>query len=305
MGDGSFKVVYGSRSTIVQYHFVNIDTYLNKKLADNKPFISHLLAQLNLTTPASQEYDLKHIQSALEFCERTGICVIKLTEGSGGVGVTTGVATEKSLIQASIAASAKLRRPTLVIEAQVPGDSYRLLYLGGELIDVLERRRPTVAPDGKKTVRALIEEENLLRQRSKSSRALNHLSMDLDCRLYHDSIGMTLSNIPLEGSQRLAVKNTCNENCCLDNSTVFGAVHASYRTIGRKLYSVFGGNLIGLDIITLDIIVPLNESGGAINEVNIPPSLHYHDLIDNPQEKRNVGVLILEYILNSSHLSCF
>ena len=72
-------------------------------------------------------------------------------------------------------------------------------------------------------------------------------------------------------NNRLTFKNTANEKSAFDNSTVLSKVHASYRAIGKSLKTSMGGNLIGMVLITSDITVLLEKSGGAIDEINIPP----------------------------------
>ncbi len=304
LGDDIFRIIKDERSTIVKDHLVNVDTYLNRELADKKPFINRLFEQLSYPTPDSLEYKLTDISKAWEFClQKDGPFVVKPSAGSGGVGVTTGVTSKETLLQASIAGSASPYMPTLVIETQLPGESYRLLYLGGELIDALERRRPTIAPDGVKSVRELITDENMRRREGIEHLALNVLSIDLDCELHLAANQLSLSAVPKKQSNRLSVKNACNENNSFDNSTVMDKVHPCYRALGRKIYAALGGNLIGLDVMTRDISVPLREAGGAINEVNIPPGLHYHSLIDNPGQEVGVGAAVLDFIFRNPLLS--
>ena len=305
LGDDILRITKDKRSTIVKDHLVSVDTYLNRELADKKPFINRLLDELSYPTPDSLEYKLTDISKAWEFClQKDGPFVVKPSEGSGGVGVTAGVTSKETLLRASIAGSASIYMPTLVVETQVPGESYRLLYLGGELIDVLERRRPTIAPDGVKSIRELINDENMRRREGVEHLALNVLSIDLDCDFHLAANRLSLASVPNQQSERLSVKNACNENNSFDNSAVMDKVHPSFRTLGREIYAALGGHLIGLDVMTRDISVPLREAGGAINEVNIPPGLHYHSLIDNPGQKVDVGTAVLDFIFRNPLLSC-
>src|SRR5437899_2802828 len=70
----------------------------------------------------------------------------------------------------------------LLIEQQVTGEAYRLLYLEGELVDVVLRQSPRVTGDGHSTVHALIAAENERRVREGGRVAQTLISIDLDCK---------------------------------------------------------------------------------------------------------------------------
>jgi D-alanine-D-alanine ligase-like ATP-grasp enzyme len=61
-----------------------------------------------------------------------------------------------------------------------------------------------------------------------------------------------------------------------------------------------GVRLAGLDVITANIGVPLEEGGGVINEVNAPPRLHYHGLVSDPAKAAPVGERVLDRVLLGS-----
>ena len=52
----------------------------------------------------------------------------------------------------------------LLIEAQVPGESYRLLVLEGRMVDAVCRRGPRLEGDGVSRIRSLIEAEDARRR---------------------------------------------------------------------------------------------------------------------------------------------
>jgi len=188
-----------------------------------------------------------------------------------------------------------------MIEEEVDGDSYRLLFLDGQLIDAVRRRRPTVIADGKSTIRQLIDKENDERLGPGPSQAFSYLTVDLDCKLYLEDKGLTLNSVPSAGEE-LAVKNVANQNSNRDNATVRNEAHPYFHEMGRRVSSMLGVTMIGMDLMARDLKTPLDESGGMINEVNIPPGLHYHELISNPAEKANVCALILDHIFSGAKI---
>jgi cyanophycin synthetase len=296
LGQGFLQIQKGGRSTLVRLHHVNIDTYLNLMIVDNKPLIHKLLRDCDYRVPRFVEYELHKLAKAREFMDEIeGCCVVKPSAGSGGTGITTGINSRKRLRQASLAATSTYYRQKPIIEEEVEGDSYRLLFLDGELIDAVRRGRPTVVGDGAATLRELIHAENRERLGSGPSRSFTCLSIDLDCKFRLEDNDMTLKSVPAPG-ETIIVKNVANQNSVRDNHSVRDKVHPSYQELGRRITSLLGVKLIGADIMCEDITVSLNESGGAINELNIPPGLHYHELIENQGSAARVATQILEYL---------
>ena len=93
--------------------------------------------------------------------------VVKPAHGtSGGVGITTHIRNFRDCRNA--AALASLYCPDLVIERLIPGESYRVLVLNGEVrIHASRRRGVRVEGDGQSTIVQLVEMAN---QRSRGSR---------------------------------------------------------------------------------------------------------------------------------------
>jgi cyanophycin synthetase len=297
LGQGYLRITDASgQSTLVQYHHVNIDTYLNLMLMGNKPLVHKILHDQGYKVPRYIEYDLYDLDSAWAFMnEVKGRCVVKPSTGSGGAGITTGVDTRKRLRQASLAAASAYYRFKLVIEEEIQGNSYRLLFLDGKLIDAVRRGRPTVVGDGAATIRQLVEAENQERLRADPIRAFTCLSLDLDSKFRLEDNGVAPNLVPPAG-QPMIVKNVANQNADRDNVTVRDEVHPYFHDFGRQISSLLGVKLIGADIMSADISVPLDQNGGVINELNVPPGLHYHELIANTNDKTDVAAQILGYV---------
>jgi D-alanine-D-alanine ligase-like ATP-grasp enzyme len=303
LGQGYLKISKGDRSTLVQLHHVNLDSYLNLMLVGNKPLIHAVLREHGYSVPRFVQYKVSDLDSAWAFMnEVKGRCVVKPVNGSGGIGITTGVNSRWRLRRASLAAASAYYREKLVIEQEVEGDSYRLLFLGGKLIDAVRRRRPTVVGDGTTSIRGLIDRENRERLGSGPSRSFTCLTVDLDCRSRLKDNGIGLTSVPAAG-ETVVVKNVANQNAARDNVTVRDEVHPYFHKLGSRLSSLLGVNLIGVDVMSADISVALDENGGVVNELNIPPGLHYHELIDNPDDKADVAGQILDYIFSDANLT--
>lgn len=299
VGSGLFRISRAGRQTLVQFNNVNVDSYFNRLLVDQKPIICALLSQKGYSTAKYIEYDIRSIDKAWGLLKAAnGSFVVKPRRGAGGKGITTAINSYSRLRKASIRAAA-FYSEHLMLEEQVPGDSYRLLFLDGKLLDVIRRCRPTIVGDGSSSIRKLIDDENKRRRSGGSDLSLFELKTDLDCEYYLEDHGYTLRTVAAP-NQRVIVKNVVNENSSQDNFTVLRSVHQDFRKVGKEITSLLGLNLIGIDIMTTDISIPLDQSGGMINEINIPPGLHYHEMIANPEEAVAVGPRVLEFALSST-----
>ena len=284
----------------MQYHYMDLDTYFSRGLADDKVFVTRLVRELGFFAPRFREYTLRSVSSAVRFMEEAGVpCVVKPRVGSGGFGITTAVNTRDRLIAASLAASNSLSLPALMIEQQIAGDSYRLLYLDGRLLHAVRRGRCTVIGDGLSTIRELIARENERRFTDSRLQSLTALTIDLEMKYVLTDHGKTLRTVPDRG-ERVIVKNVCNQNCRRDQEDVTAYVHGDYAELAGALRTRLGAHLIGIDVMSEDISASPLQSGSAINEINIPPGLHYHELVENQQKFSGVGAAVLEYLLREA-----
>jgi D-alanine-D-alanine ligase-like ATP-grasp enzyme len=274
LGNEIMEIRLGQDSTRVQQNTTAIDQAITVVVAQKKPLVHRLLAQRQLRTPAYCEFTLNDIGKAAAFVERSaGKCVVKPANGDSGRGVTTGVSASFDLARA--AASAAVYGSDLMVEQQVQGDVFRLLYLDGKLMDAVQRKPPTVLADGKTTVRELIRLENDFRLNAGPKVAHALIVIDMDVRSTLSSQGLTLSSVPKEGTA-VTLKTVINDNSQHDNVAAKHLLCPSIIADGAAAAAAVGVRLAGIDVITPDPGVPLAESGGAILEVNTTPSYHHH-----------------------------
>jgi cyanophycin synthetase len=303
LGDERYEISVGNRVTRVQYHYVNLDTYFNKQLADDKAWVSRQLESLGFRSPAFVEYDLRTIADAKGFLYRTGkACVVKPVSGSGGHGITTGIDRNRRLVEASLVASSSIQLPKLMLEQQIPGDSFRLLYLDGRLLHAVKRGRCSIIGDGQSTIGTLIDRENEHRLRADPATSLNEINFDLDAKYTLADQALRSNSLPACG-ERVVIKNVSNQNARRDQENVTDAVHPRYHELASILYEQLRFRLVGLDIMATDIASDPVSVGSAINEVNIPPGLHYHEIIESQSSFTDVGAEILTCLLREDRRS--
>lgn len=297
IGSGFAEIQRGAISVKVRENTCPIDDPVPMALAADKSLTYKRLEEAGLPTPRHAEFQYSAIDNALEFLDSTTLpCVVKPTNGTGGGrGVTTNLRTRGQFILA--AASAAVYGNELMIEEQIQGDNYRLLYLNGECIDSFQRRPPTVIGDGKSTVSRLIRLANEDRLQSGSEISQVLLDVNLDMKRTLAGQGLTLNSVPGQGVE-VVVKNVVNENRGSDNISANHRLCPSIIEAGARAARVVGLRFAGVDIITRDPSVPLWESRGVILEVNSPPNYYFH--YHKRDESFHVAVHVLRWLLDKS-----
>ena len=290
-----FEITSGDRRVTVSDHVLQLDSRAALDRALDKPAVARALKDAGLQVPEQLAFRAGDHASAVAFlASANGPCVVKPAHGRTGSGVTTNVRTTGDLQRAVIRASSETDE--LLIEHQLPGCVYRLLFLDGRLLDVLERRPPRVVGDGHSTIGALIEAENERRVAAAGRAGLSLLKIDLDCQLTLASAGLTLGSVPSSGTI-VTVKATSNQNAAIDNRSLVDGVGQELIDHARRAVDIVGLRLGGVDIVTTDPTLPL-AGAGAILEVNGLPGIHYHYLVDPSTAHRHVAVPILEAMLD-------
>ncbi len=296
LGYGFSELTHGDQRTRFFEQLMMLGDPVTLKLAGNKPLVHRLLRNAGIPVPASLEFTLGEIAAARQFLgAEQSPCVIKpARETGGGNGVTTGVRTHRSLTFA--AAYASLYSDHLLIERQIPGDHYRLLYLDGKFLDGVYRPLPTVTGDGRSSVAQLIAAENLRRLAASENHIVKPLPVGLDCRATLQAQGFCLRSIPDNG-QRVVVESVSNQAAETAGESVRHRLADELIKDGSKAACAVGARLAGVDIITPDPTVGLVAGGGVVIEVNATPGLFYHYQVCNPDQAALVAEPILRALL--------
>jgi cyanophycin synthetase len=296
LGSGFLEIRTGDVSTRVWRQLTEVDEAVSLRLALDKARVHRLLVQRGVTVPEHREFDCLDEAAALDFMGAVGgECFVKPSTGtSGGAGVTGRVRDTRSLARARLSAGRFDR--SLLIERQVPGDMYRLLFLDGRLVDTVRRRVPTVTGDGRSSVLDLILAEN--RRRLAAERPRSLMTVDLDSVLSLEAQGLQASSVP-ELGRMVAVKSTSSDNGERDNHTIRAVAPAVVQESARAVAAV-GLRLGGIDLVTPDITRGLREAGGAIIEVNGTPGFQYHYEVEDRAGATQVALPVLETLLEEA-----
>jgi len=295
-GNGYYKISVNNTHTYVMNSKVMLDNHLTMRMAGNKPLVNKIFSDLKIPATKHVSYSIDQIDKAYRFLRKSSkTCVVKpASGGAAGKGITTNISTIRQLKKASVLAATFSAQ--LLIEEQIQGYSYRMLYLGGKLLDTIIRKPPTITGDGSHSIKELIRSENRQRLEGKPIKALSPLTVDYECKLYLRKQGKNINSIP-DKNEKVTLKTVCNQNTSNENASISDRIHPSILYLGEKIANAFRLDLVGIDLITEDIQKPLEKSGGAINEINTNPGLHHHYLIDNSEQGIPVAENITAYVL--------
>lgn len=296
LGDGFYEIRRGARWTRMWWHVPALDDSVTLRLALNKTHVHRLLAREGLPVPENREFPWRDLEPALALLSGSGgPWVVKPADRtSGGAATTSGVRGRGELMRATIRVARHGRR--MLMERQAPGECYRLLFLDGELLDVVRRGPPRVVGDGRSSIDELVRSENRRRIAAAGFAGLRLLHLDLDAVLTLSRAGMTIHSVPAAG-QGIAVKTVTNENRVEDNETVRD-VSSGLVEEARAAAGTLGLRLAGVDVVTPDPGTAPSRVGGAIIEVNGTPGLHYHYLVADRPRATRVAVPVLRRLLD-------
>jgi cyanophycin synthetase len=296
--NGLCQITRGKLRTFVDQSDVMLDSAITSRLLLNKALTFDWLAAKGLRVPRRQRFDVGSLELAESFLrDLGGPVVVKPADGTGcGHGVTTQITNRDGLRVAARHAAAF--HSELLVEEQLAGGSYRLLYLDGQFIDAVRRDSPAVRGDGRSSIRRLVAAENERRLAGAPITALSPLIIDLECRNTLSAQGLSPSTV-LAAEQEVSVKLAVNENGAAQNHVVRDEVHPEIVDTGRRIVQDFGVGFAGLDVMATDIALPLSEGETIFNEINAGPGIHHHYLVSEPERMAHVAPRILEHLFST------
>ncbi len=269
----------GQTRVRVLRNYTPLDDPIALRVAGDKALVHRLLAEAGIPTPPHVVCPVRSLGPARAFLRERGgrPCVVKPASGTGaGEGVSTGVRTQSQLGWA--VAFAAQHGPRVLVEEQVEGDNYRLLFLDGEWLDGVRRCAPELVGDGRSSIRALVRRANRERLAGGYRAAQVQLALDRELRATLAAQGRGLRSVPPAGA-RVRVKTVVHQNAASENEAVeAGSVSGAVVEAAARAAAAVGARFAGVDVITRDVSKPLEETGGVVLEVNTCPGhyVHYH-----------------------------
>ena len=276
-GKGVITMRRGAHCLKARDHQTFVDSRMSILGSLDKVLVHKLLQKQGIPVPGHMVVGIGDFSRALVFMETAGgkLVVKPASQTGGGSGVTTNVSSASRLRSAMALARTYCRK--ILLEQQIAGDCYRLLFMDGELVDSILRLSPSVTGDGKSTVGELLRRENAERVRLGTKRSQVLIGFDDDVRNTIAEQGLEIGSV-VEAGRSFKLKQAINENALQENIPSTDFLCTEIVDAARTAAELVGLRLAGVDVMTRDGRLPLRQTGGAVIEVNAPPNLYYHHL---------------------------
>lgn len=273
----------------------NIDCWLNTavwfKITEDKELTYRILERIHIPVPQTH-YIQKSDRNWKREKKMTFPCVTKPIDGSHGDGVTVHIQDIKWIekwIEKVWETS-----DGAIIQNYIKGDDHRILVVGDIIAGASKRIPPQIQGDGKASIQHLIEKENETNPERNwwdHASPLSHIKIDHELDMCLQEQWYTRKSI-LEKWKEIFVRKNANLSTGWIPIDITDILHPSIKEICIEAAHAVWLEVAWVDIITTDITKPLEETDGAIIEINATPWLrmHYFPSIWKP---RNVGKDIL------------
>jgi cyanophycin synthetase len=267
-----WEVRRGDRRTRIANHRVQLDDPVVLEIAGDKELTSRIAADAGVRIPEYVVVDAADVEAAWRFLVSIGRpVVVKPARGtSAGIGVTIAVETRSQLIRALAMAGVHSRR--VMVQRMLAGESCRLLFLDGRLIDAVRRRGVRVKADGRSSVAELI-----------SSTARGRRAPDRIGGAFLRASALDPLSIPPVDAALLVrpvpeAERRSDELRTIYDEDITDLVGAALVEAGARLVRAIGSSWAGVDIVTPDVTRSLEDADGGVVEVNTTPGILHHCL---------------------------
>ena len=232
----------------------------SKRLCRNKYETNKVLGSYGFPVP---EYQIVKLGKLNKISLIDYPCVLKPIQGSGGRDVYSSINNDSDLWKAIDKLNLKYRE--VLNESFTPGNDYRILVYGEEILSIVERKCPYVVGNGKDSILELVEKNN----------RLHVYNTKIDEGLLKKK-GLTRESI-LPIGESILVSNTCNfQNGGVPIKIKKSRVHPDNLEIFSKINGLLGTSIIGIDFKIDTLANSYRHSRGTIIEINSSPSLRVH-----------------------------
>lgn len=283
---------YGANQKRIQATVTSETSSIGVELACDKEDTKYLLEQAEVQTPRG---DIIRRESSLEeACRYVGFpLVVKPVDGNHGRGITVNIKNYDDALIAFRSAKESSKSGAIIIEKYIVGDDYRLLVINNKLVAAAVRTPAHVIGDGKSTIQQLIDEVNKDPRRGYGhENVLTQITVnDLTLSIIKAN-GYTLDSV-LKKDERLLLKDTANLSTGGTAEDVTDIVHPANVFMAERISKIIDLDICGIDVMTTDISKPLEETGGAVLEVNAGPGFRMH-LAPTSGLPRNVAAHVID-----------
>lgn len=281
---------YGANQKRIQATVTSETSSIGVELACDKEDTKYLLEQAEVLVPRG---DIISRESSLEeACRYVGFpLVVKPIDGNHGRGITVNIKNYEDALTAFREAKEVSRK--VIIERYVTGEDYRLLVINNVLVAAAKRTPARVIGDGKSTIKELVDEVNRDPRRGYGhENVLTQITINNLTKTILAAKGYTEDSVPKK-DEIVVLKDTANLSTGGTAEDVTDIVHPSNVSMAERISKIIDLDICGIDIMTTDISKPLEETDGAVLEVNAGPGFRMH-LAPTTGLPRNVAAPVVD-----------
>jgi cyanophycin synthetase len=200
--------------------------------------------------------------------------VTKPLDGHQGKGASINIRQWKDALTGF--AEARKFSEAVIVEKFIKGNDYRMLVINGKFVAAAQRTPASVTGNGTATIKELIAEVNKDPRRGVGhEKVLTKIHLDQDTETILENKNLTLDSVLPDG-KLLYLKTTANLSTGGTATDVTDLCDAYNVLMAERIAGIIGLNICGIDVMTSDIAIPLDEAGGAVIEVNAAPGFRMH-----------------------------
>lgn len=283
--NSNYNVIFKSSMT----HF----TSFQGRNFTNDKFVSKLMLQrLNINTPNGFKTSINKLNEAWDKCKEFKFpLVLKPLDGSGGIGVTTGIFSFDEFCKAWRICE-NLNSNELVIEECVQGQDYRVMVVNDNICAVTQRIAAYVIGDGVNSISELIRIKSIKRLENPFYSLKKFTSNEVMIN-YLLKMNLTLSCIPSFGA-RIKLLDAVNIGSGGESIDKTDEMHPDWHEVAVKVReAVLNPFHLGFDLMAEDITLSPKDQSWSIIEVNLNPDLGLQ-IFPSVGLSRDIGMTLLD-----------
>ena len=286
------QIGYGANQKRIQATVTSETSSIAVEIACDKEDTKYMLDKAEIPIPKGEVIKTEEgLKDAIDYLRYP--LVIKPINGNHGRGITTNIQNWEEAVVAFKAAKEVSR--SVIVEKYITGDDYRLLVINYKLVAAAKRTPAHVVGDGKSTVKQLIDEVNKDPRRGYGhEKVLTQIHIDKMTEEILESKNLTLDSI-IPNGEMLKLKDTANLSTGGTATDVTDIVHPYNVLMAERIARIVGLDICGIDLMCSDVSFPVNESGGAVLEVNAAPGFRMH-IAPSDGLPRNVAANVIDML---------
>jgi len=280
---------WGSKQRRIQAAEIDATSAIAESIAQDKELTKKLLHAAGVPVPLGRP--VTSAQDAWAAAQEIGLpVVVKPRDGNQGKGISVNIATKEGVMTAYN--TAKSFRDDVLVERYLPGSDFRLLVVGNKLVAAARRDPPLVIGNGKNTVHELVKLVNADPRRGEGhATSLTKIRLDDIAKNRLKEQGLDENSVPAKGT-RVILRNNANLSTGGTATDVTDDVHQEVAARAIAAAQMVGLDICGVDVVCESVLLPMEEQGGGVVEVNAAPGLRMH-LSPSFGKGRDVGEAVI------------